>query len=395
VADGVVGQPVVLRPGGGVTVQLRHALGLLSDKAGAEQVGEQLVVAPPAPHLIQRHQKQVGPLHLLEQLLAVAAATDRVTQRPRQPLQHRRLQQKLPQRVWLAVQDLLGQVVQHIPVAAAELVHKAGRVGVAPQRQGRQLQPGRPPFGALLQRRHGSLGQLRPDGRVEQLGGLLRGEAQVGFAQFGQLPAGAQPRQRQRRVGAAGQHQPQRPWQVLQQQPQRGVHRRRLDQVVVVQHQHQLVGYAGQLVDQRRHHRLQRGGLQVGKQRARPLGNPRAHPVQRGDHVPPEPRHVVVALVQRQPGHRPLATADPVAKQAGLAKAGRGADQDQLACHPLGHARQQPRAWHKPRPRARHVQLGRQQRIPRRPGGPRQGRRGRLGHRYSPPSPVRRRQTVQ
>jgi hypothetical protein len=30
-------------------------------EAGLEQVGEQLVVTPPAPHLIQRHQEQVGP----------------------------------------------------------------------------------------------------------------------------------------------------------------------------------------------------------------------------------------------------------------------------------------------------------------------------------------------
>jgi hypothetical protein len=55
-------------------------------QAGAEQVGEQLVVAPPAAHLIQRQQEQVGPLHLLQHLLAVAAAGDRSTQRTRQPL---------------------------------------------------------------------------------------------------------------------------------------------------------------------------------------------------------------------------------------------------------------------------------------------------------------------
>jgi hypothetical protein len=43
-------------------------------------------------------------------------------------------------------------------------------------------------------------------------------EAQVGFAQLGQLAAGPQPGQRQRRVGAAGQHQPQAGRQVRQQE---------------------------------------------------------------------------------------------------------------------------------------------------------------------------------
>ena len=51
-------------------------------QAGAEQVGEQLVIAPPAAHLIQRHQEQSGPLHLLQQRLAAGAAGDRVAQRP-------------------------------------------------------------------------------------------------------------------------------------------------------------------------------------------------------------------------------------------------------------------------------------------------------------------------
>ena len=67
VADGVVGQPVLLAPGRGVAVQLRRAAGLFLLQAGAEQVGEQVMVAPPAAHLIQRDQEQAGPFRLLEQ----------------------------------------------------------------------------------------------------------------------------------------------------------------------------------------------------------------------------------------------------------------------------------------------------------------------------------------
>jgi hypothetical protein len=42
-------------------VQSRHAAGLFGLQAGTEQVGEQVVVAPPAAHLIQGDQEEPGP----------------------------------------------------------------------------------------------------------------------------------------------------------------------------------------------------------------------------------------------------------------------------------------------------------------------------------------------
>jgi hypothetical protein len=63
--DGFVGEPVLLVPGRRGAVQLGQPRGLLSLEAGAEQVGEQMVVAPPLPDLIQRHDEQVGPVQLL------------------------------------------------------------------------------------------------------------------------------------------------------------------------------------------------------------------------------------------------------------------------------------------------------------------------------------------
>ena len=64
--DCVIGQLMLLAPGRSVAVQLRHPGGLLVLQAGAQQVGEQVMVAPPAAHLIQRHQEQARPLHLLQ-----------------------------------------------------------------------------------------------------------------------------------------------------------------------------------------------------------------------------------------------------------------------------------------------------------------------------------------
>jgi hypothetical protein len=221
VADGLVGQALGLMPGGRGPVQLLHpAGGLLLGEADPEQVGEQVVIPPPAPHLVQRVQEQVGPLGPLQQRLAVDPSGHRITQRPRQPLQDRGLQQKGPQLLGLAVQHLRGQVVQHIAVAAREPLHNGADVVLALQRQGGQLQPGHPAFGPVAQGRHGRLGQLGPDRRSQQLGGFFGAEAQVGLAQLDQLSAGPQPGQRQRRVGPAGQHQPQLGGQALQQQLQ-------------------------------------------------------------------------------------------------------------------------------------------------------------------------------
>jgi hypothetical protein len=78
VVDGVVAEPVRLAPGGRGVMQLGHPVGPLALQAGPQKLGEQVMVAPPAAHLVQRDQEQVGPLGLLQQLLAVAAATDGV-----------------------------------------------------------------------------------------------------------------------------------------------------------------------------------------------------------------------------------------------------------------------------------------------------------------------------
>jgi hypothetical protein len=54
----VVGQIMLVAPAGRGPVQRLHPAGLLGLQPGAQQVGEQVMVAPPAAHLIQRHQEQ-------------------------------------------------------------------------------------------------------------------------------------------------------------------------------------------------------------------------------------------------------------------------------------------------------------------------------------------------
>ncbi len=75
-------------------MQARDPAGPLLLQAGAEQVGEQVVVAPPAAHLIQRHQEQAGLFHPLQHRLAAVPAGDRITQPAGQAFQHRGFQQE-------------------------------------------------------------------------------------------------------------------------------------------------------------------------------------------------------------------------------------------------------------------------------------------------------------
>ena len=124
----VVGEAMLLTPAGRGPVKARNPAGPLLLQAGAEQVGEQVVVAPPAAHLIQRHQEQAGLFHPLQRRLAIGAAGDRITQPAGQAFQHRGFQQEGAQLLLLAVQHLLGQVVQDIAVAAAEGRHEPGGI---------------------------------------------------------------------------------------------------------------------------------------------------------------------------------------------------------------------------------------------------------------------------
>ena len=134
-------------------------------------------------------------------------------------------------------------------MAAAEGRHKPGGIRLSLQRQGGQLQAGRPPFGAGRQRHHRRGGQDIANRFPQQRGRLLGGEPQIAGAQLGELPAGPQPRQRQRRIGPAGQHQVHAQGQMLEQEHKRLVHLLGVDQVVVVENQQQLIfGRAGRPV---------------------------------------------------------------------------------------------------------------------------------------------------
>ena len=91
----------------------------------------------------------------------------------------------------------------------------------------------------------------------EEVGGLGRGEAEVGAAHLGQLASGAQSRQGQRGILAGGDDQVHLGRQVRDQEGQRIVHRPGVEDVVVVEDEHDVARDGGEVVEQGREYRFE------------------------------------------------------------------------------------------------------------------------------------------
>src|SRR5512135_1297247 len=98
-----------------------------------------MIAIPPAL-IVERYDEQVASLQRFEHGSAIVSRRDRITQRPAQPVENRRLQQEIEYVFWLAVKHLFSQVVQHKTVATGECLDKTGRVRASLHREGRQLQ---------------------------------------------------------------------------------------------------------------------------------------------------------------------------------------------------------------------------------------------------------------
>ncbi len=248
-------------------------------------------------------------------------------------------------------------------MAAGEGVDERGAVvAVTLHRDGGELQPGDPAFSARLQRGDGVGAQVQPHCLVQEGGGFVDGEAQVGGAHFGQLAARSQPRQRQRRVFARGDHQVQGRRQMLNEKCQRLPDRGRLDDVVVVQHQQRRRRERRQLVDQRGQQRFQRRRLWRTQRGQHARAQLRRNPLHRRREIDEKARRIVVANVEREPGDRTPTLRNPGADQRRLAKTRRRGDQRQPAVQPGVQPRQQTRAVDGVGARRWDVELGGQQR---------------------------------
>lgn len=105
----------------------------------AQQLGEQPVVAIPAPLLVQPLHEQVALGELLEQRVAPAAAGHRIAELSAEPPQHRGGEEEILHGRRLAAEHLVHQVIGGMPVVAREGGDELVAVGGAAERQGREL----------------------------------------------------------------------------------------------------------------------------------------------------------------------------------------------------------------------------------------------------------------
>ena len=177
-------------------------LAALDEEPVAEQVGEEVVVAEPAPLAVEGDQEQVGPLQPLDQGRGGPGARrrpgqlrggqQRVAEGRAEACEHGAAQEQLAQLGRLPAVDLVEQIVEDIAVAAGEGLDEAGGVGVPLEREPGQLEAGEPALGAPgegLHRRgvEGQAHALAQKGR-----GLVGVAAQVGLAELDQLAPHAQ-----------------------------------------------------------------------------------------------------------------------------------------------------------------------------------------------------------
>ena len=132
-------------------MQNRQSVGLFVEQARVQNVGEEMVVAIPLAPVVEGDQEQVSPIEGLEHGLAAGLGGDGFAQRPVQSAQDGGVQQEGPKIFGLALQDLLGQVVDDVAVVPGEPGNEAGDVASALHRERRQLDRGDPPFGPRVQ----------------------------------------------------------------------------------------------------------------------------------------------------------------------------------------------------------------------------------------------------
>ena len=184
-------------------VLARDRLGPAPREQGAQQVGEQRVVAKPIAAAVERDHQRVGGDQRIEDIGRVVAPGQRVGERGADAVDDRRGQQQFARGVALARQHLVDQVRDDRAIVARELGHERLGVGVPGERQRRQPQPGRPALGALPTAAPARPPTARSRAPASSSPRLVERERQLAAADLGQRPGKAHTVQRQAGIDAA------------------------------------------------------------------------------------------------------------------------------------------------------------------------------------------------
>src|SRR5215203_3210031 len=346
--DGLPDRPLevarTLQPHARPFAQGGHQIGPAALELVEQQLGEEVVVTVPLALLVQRNHEQVGVGEFAQEPARTLPARHHVAKRSRQPSQDRGLQQKLPNLLGEASQNLLSQEADDVAVGAPEGLDEGVLVLLVLQGEGGEVDPRRPPFGPLEQNREVVSADVQSHLLVQQALGFLLCEGQLLGADLVHLSPGPKPPQVQGWVGPARDDEVNVLGEVLHEEGNRLMRVFLGYELVVVEHQHDLMGQLDELVYERgkrgSHEPLPHGthsNKSIGSEVLRFWHNL----AQRLYYVSPQPNQIVVLLVEGNPGEGNLCIfyLTPVGKERRLPVAGRGAYNANLAVQGVAEER--------------------------------------------------------
>ena len=179
--DRLVQAPLSAEPATGTQVQTRQRLRQLAGRIGTQQIGEQVVVTEPVALLVQRHQKHLMRLQVLEHGGTVMAIAHRIAQFGTEAIEAGGVIEKGLQLGRLALDHLFQQVIADHALGAVQTTLAFGG-GEQPQAQASG--PALAALQQVVQRLARQLGPLLG----KQFTGLVEGQAQILLLQLQQLP---------------------------------------------------------------------------------------------------------------------------------------------------------------------------------------------------------------
>ena len=332
VRHGLGHQALLGEPRRGPGVQVGDAVRMVAIQATSEVVGEQMVVAEPFAFAVERTKEQVPTLEFLEHRLSVTAGGEDAGELAAETITDRGREQELEEIGRERIQHVLRQVLAHRVMTPGEAADQRGRVGAVPQGQRRQLQCRDPPVGTGGELRDGVAVEAQTIELDEELPGLVEVEAQRVGVDLHHVPPHAQPAQRQLRPATAGQHDRQVGRREVHQVHQRPPRRSFVDEVPVVEREHDpALVVAHDLQERRQGVALHVLGvlLDQGSKIVDRLVGRGEGPTHGLEQVREEPVRIDVVAVQTQPGHQcpgVLQDRQPLHRQRRLPVAGRCMD---------------------------------------------------------------------
>ena len=304
--------------------QLVHPFRFGLQKLVFEQFAEQGVITIPGALFVQGHQEEVVAFQVLQGFAARRLAGHGFAEGGGKLVEDRCAAQKRAHLFRLAGQHFLDQIVQDVAVRAPEPLHETGRVVAFLQRQGRQLQAGRP---ALRAPRRVSIclwGRVTPitleKKALASSREKLRSAARISVSWL---------RTRSRVRGRSGifprgDDQVQPGDALAEQRLEEAVDLLIFDQVILFQHQDDRPLQAVQIVDQQPKRLLNMHLLRAFHHLQGLLPQMIPGLVQGGQEIGEELAQIVVGFLQRDPGHGAFRLLHPHANGRRLAIAGQG-----------------------------------------------------------------------